>query len=104
MAYTETARKRARTAAGIFPAISAGTITFTPPAINAGVTNADTFNIPGARVGDLVFVSAKSISSGLVVIGAEVQIGNAVQVKILNPTAGSVAGASTQISYIVLRG
>jgi hypothetical protein len=104
MAYTETARKRARTAAGIFPAVSAGTITFTAPGINTVTTNTDTFNVPGSKVGDLVFVSPKAIAAGLYVEGAEITAPGTLTVKLRNPTAGTIAGAATQLSYIVLRG
>jgi hypothetical protein len=104
MAYNETARKRFRTASGVFPAISAGTITFTPPNVTGGTFVQDTFNIPGARTTDMIFVQPKNVATGLDIMSAEITAPSTLNVKLFNPTGITITGVSSQINYIVLRG
>ena len=104
MAYTETARKKFRSLIGLSTAVALGRVTLTMPQINAHVTNSDTFKVPGARPGDLVFVMVESGSDGLYVQSAKVTDIGTVTLKVGNATAANVATAAATFAYRVVRG
>lgn len=86
----------------LFPSVAFATATLTPAAVTTGTTNvASTITVPGAAVGDLVFISPPA-ALGNVHLQGEVTAADTVTLKFANTTAGSItppAGAYKAIVF-----
>jgi hypothetical protein len=73
------------------------------PASVATVTTAEqTFTVPGARVGDLVFVNKPTLTAGLGIAGARVSNNNTVAITFVNPTAGGIDAPNETYTFVFI--
>lgn len=69
-------------------------VTFDPAALGTGPSVAEqTFTLPGAQVGDLVFVTKPTLTAAMAVLGARVSAANTVAVTLLATAGTPNAGA-----------
>ena len=67
--------------------------------VAVNTTAAQTFTMPGLKVGDFVAVSKPSLSAGLGVAGARVSVTDTLTITFINATAGAIDPASE--TYLV---
>lgn len=81
-----------------------GTVTSANPAsIAAGANGTVTLAITGVDTTDLVFVNARSLADGLLVVGATVTGTDEVTVDLVNTTAGAVDDAASDYDYVLVK-
>lgn len=87
----------------VFTNQNSGSASVTPGAATTGITVTVAITVPGALVGDVVWVSAPAAIGNLTMTG-EVTAANTVTIKFANTTAGSLtapAGVYTVITNTV---
>lgn len=85
----------------IFQNISSGSASLTPGALTTDTSEAVTIAIPGALIGDVVFVSLAGAQTALIQVTGEVLAAGVVSVVFSNTTAGTLtpaAGVYTVVS------
>lgn len=81
-----------------------GTVTSDNPAsIAAGAEGTAVLTITGADTGDLVFVTARALLAGLVVVEATVTAADTVSVKLLNTGGGALDDAASSFDYMLVK-
>lgn len=81
-----------------------GTVTGDNPAsIAAGAEGTVTLTISGADTSDLVFVTARALLAGLVVVEATVTAANTVEVKLLNTGGSGLDDAASSFDYMLVK-
>lgn len=83
--------------------IEFGTFTLNPTTINAGVQAEHTTAFDGVASGDLVFVNARSLTTGLHVTGARVTAADVLGVTLRNELTTNVDGAEITYDYLVVK-
>jgi hypothetical protein len=74
------------------------------PAESAAVTAvAQTFTVPGVKVGDVVLVTPPSNASSVSVGGAWASAADTVSVQFINPTAGNLTAPSGTYIFTIFR-
>lgn len=86
----------------IFANISSGSASLTPGALTTDTSEAVTVTVPGAQIGDVVFVSLAAVAqTALIQVTGEVLVAGVVSVVFSNTTAGTLtpaAGVYTVVS------
>lgn len=78
-------------------------VTFDPASV-ANITTAEqTVTVPGAKVGDMVFVNKPTLTAGLGVVGSRVSAANTVAITFVNPTASPIDAASEVYTFTLVR-
>lgn len=74
----------------------------TPVSVATVATVEQTFTVPGLQVGDYVFVSPPSITTGVAPVCARVSAANTLAVTFINSTAGALvpAAGAYQIYFV----
>lgn len=86
------------------PAVLRGQVAIDPPSIAAGAASDVSVTFTGAAVGDVVqAVPPSDLEAGLVPILARVSAANTIVVRLYNPTAGAVDGASKTWTFYLHR-
>lgn len=84
--------------------VELGTVTSAnPAAIAAGANGTVVLTVAGVDTTDLVFVNARALADGLVVVGATVTDTDEVTVDLINTTAGSVDDAASAYDYCLVK-
>lgn len=84
--------------------IEFGTVTSDNPAsIAAGAEGTAVVTITGADTSDLVFVNARALLAGLVVVEATVTAANTVSIKLLNTGGGALDDAASDFDYMLVK-
>lgn len=74
------------------------------PASVATITTAEqTFTLNGVLVGDLVYWTKPTNTTGLGIVNCRVSAANTIAVTFVNPTAGGVDAASETWNFLVIR-
>lgn len=71
--------------------------------IGAGAEGSATLTITGADTTDLVFVTARGLLAGLVVVEATVTASNTVVVKLLNTGGGALDDGASDYDYMLVK-
>lgn len=81
-----------------------GTETSTDPAsIAAGAEGSVTITVAGADTSDLVFVTARALLAGLVVVEATVTAANTVTIKLLNTGGAGLDDVASSFDYMLVK-
>lgn len=88
---------------GNVTSVSVVSVSITPAQSNAVTAVAQTFTVPGAKVGDAVIVNPVSNATNISVGGAYVSAANTVSVQFVNPTAGALTAPAGVYKFIILR-
>lgn len=91
------------TIAGNVSSISVVSVSITPAESAAVTAVAQTFTVPGAKVGDAVIVNPVSNASSVSVGGAYVSAANTVSVQFVNPTAGALTAPAGIYKFTLIR-
>lgn len=79
-------------------------ITLTPAEVATVVAPAQTFTVPGLKVGDAVWVSPPAQTAGVAICNARVSAANTISIQFVNPTAGALTpAAGTHLISVVRR-
>ena len=78
-------------------------LTIDPAAVATITTAEQTFTMTGVKVGDMVYTSKPSNTTGVGIVNARVSATDTIAITFVNPTAGSVNPASESWSLLVLR-
>lgn len=89
--------------AGNAASITVITATLTPTAVSTITAPAQTFTVPGLKVGDLVSVTPPSITAGAAICNARVSAADTLSIQFVNPTVGSVTPAAGLHQILVIR-
>lgn len=85
---------------------AAGVITTTInlASVAAATSAAQTFTVPGLKVGDFVFVNGPStLNDGLGIADARVSAADTLSLRVMNATAGALDAASATFTLFVVR-
>lgn len=78
-------------------------VTFDPASVATITTAEQAVTVPGAKVGDMVFVNKPTLTAGLGLAGARVSAANTVYITFVNPTAGSIDAGSEVYTFTLVR-
>ena len=78
-------------------------VTFDPASVATITTAEQTVTVPGAKVGDMVFVNKPTCTTGIGLGGARVSAANTVAITFVNPTAGNIDPASEVYTFTLIR-
>ena len=77
-------------------AISVVSVALTPAAVNTITAPEQIFAVPGAKVGDFVFVNKPTAQAGVGIAGARVSSAGNVGITFVNPTAGNITPTAAE--------
>lgn len=82
-----------------------GQVVYNPASAGAAAVTIDTLTLPGAQLGDLVFLvpPAAGLSVAITFGACYVSAANTVKVPLINPTAGALDAASVTCEYVIFR-
>lgn len=75
----------------------------TPSAVSTITAPAQTFTVPGLKLGDAVFVTPPGQQAGVTIGSAYVSAANTLSIQFVNPTAGSVTPTAGAHKITVIR-
>ena len=78
-------------------------LTINPASVATITTAEQTFTMTGVKVGDMVYASKPSNTTGLGICNARVSAADTVAISFVNPTAGGVDAASETWNLLVIR-
>lgn len=84
-------------------ALGLASFTFNPAAVAAATSAEQTVTVPGARVGDFVFLSKPTATAGVGIVNARVSAADTIAVTFVNATAGSIDPASETYTVMWVR-
>lgn len=76
------------------------TVTLSPAQVAANTTAEQTFTVPGAKVGDYVYVNKPSAQAGLGIVGARVSATNTVGITFSNNTGAGITPTASE-AYLI---
>lgn len=79
-------------------------VSLTPAAVSANTTAAQTFTVPGLRVGDAVHVNPPGLTAGSALVGARVSAADTLSITWVNATGGSLTPPAGAYLVLVVRG
>lgn len=80
------------------------TVTVDLVSVAAATSAEQAFTVPGALVGDAVFVTAPAaLNAGLGIVNARVSAANTVSIRMMNATAGALDAAAGVFQVLVVR-
>lgn len=88
---------------GNIASINVISVAFTPVAVGAATSAAQSITVPGVLVGDTVIVNKPTTTAGVSIGGATVSAANTVAVTYVNSTAGSLTPAAETYLFTVIR-
>lgn len=71
--------------------------------VAANTSEEETFTLPGAKVGDAVFVAKSDLDAGIILGSARVSATDTVSVQVVNTTASPVDAASETMQVLHVR-
>jgi hypothetical protein len=77
--------------------------TITPSAVGAATVSTQTFTVTGLSTSDKVFVNNAAISNATGIVGVRVSAANTLEIKFVNPTAGSLTPTAGTWTIIAIR-
>lgn len=83
--------------------IEFGTFTLNPTTISGSAQAEFTLSLDGVTSGDLLFITPRSLTTGLVVTGARVSASDVAAVSLRNLLTTNVDGASITYDYLVVK-
>lgn len=78
-------------------------LSITPAGVAAIVAPAQTFTVPGVKVGDAVTVNPPAQTAGVAIANAYVSAANTVSIQFVNPTAGALTPAAGNHTFVITR-
>ncbi len=79
------------------------TVTANIGSVAANTSEAETFTLTGAKIGDFVAVSKPSVEAGIMFGSARVSAANTIEVTVMNTTAGAIDEASETLIVFLAR-
>lgn len=80
--------------AGNVASITVIDVSLTPAEVATITAPAQTFTVPGVKVGDAVVVNPPSVTAGVALANARVSAANTVSIQFVNPTGGPLTPAA----------
>lgn len=77
-------------------------VSWTPTAVSTITAPVQTVTVPGAKVGDFVYVTPPGQTAGVTIGSARVSATDTVSVQFVNPTVGSVTPAAGTHKFLVI--
>lgn len=78
-------------------------VSLTPAEVATITAPAQTFTVPGLRVGDAVWVTPPSVTAGVAIANARVSAADTLSIQFVNPTAGNLTPAAGTHLVTVVR-
>jgi len=78
-------------------------VNITPASVAAATSAPQTFTVPGAQVGDAVFVTPPAVNPGVAPVTARVSAADTVSISFMNATAGALVPSAGVYQFLLIR-